>query len=97
MKRMFYAKETVDVCFVIDDENVKFKNLRKEAMEHLNGERKNHVPERFEIREVKSLSDLPKDWWNVCYWGDNEHDNCASDFLQDPEYKEYLRLKAKFE
>ncbi len=86
----------VDVCFVIEEENNPC-DLKSQAKYWLQEESRNVVPGRVVISEVKGLADLPKIWWSAPYWGDNDHDNCASDFLQDPEYVEYLRLKAKFE
>lgn len=100
MRRMFYAIETVDVCFVVDDDSNDVdnkRNIEKLAKEQLENERNNYVPGRFKVVESKSLTDVPKSWWDSTYWGENPHDSTVLEFLQDPEYKEYLRLKAKFE
>ncbi len=96
MKKMYYAKQMVDVCFAIEEGPSLF-NLNDLAKDYLKEEAKNHVPERFSLIEVKSLTDIPKSWWQATHYGSNPHDGTPADFLQDPEYIEYLRLKAKFE
>ena len=94
MKKMYYAKKVVDVVIVLEEsKTTDYHSFNGEVNHFLEEEGRNHVPKRLEIKEVKSLDDLPKDWWEATYWGDNENDQCPADYLQDSEYKEYLRLK----
>ncbi len=93
---MYYAKQIVDVCFAIEEER-NHCDLKHIAESFLKEESRSHVPEHFMIKEVLSLTDIPKNWWQATHYGDNPHDGTPADFLQDPEYKEFLRLKAKFE
>jgi hypothetical protein len=96
MNKMYYAKQVVDVCFVIEEGSSPC-TLNGIAKDFLKEEAKNHVPGRLTTIEVKGLADIPKSWWQATYYGDNPHDCTPAGFLQDPEYKEFLRLKAKFE
>jgi len=96
MLKMYYAKQVVDVCFVIEEGSSPC-TLNDVAKDFLREEARHYVPGRLTTVEVKNLTDIPKDWWSAIYHGENLHDNTPADFLQDPEYKEYLRLKAKFE
>ncbi len=96
MLKMYYAKKLVDVCFTFDDTN-SVTHLHREADRFLDEEVRHHVPESFSVVPIEKLNDIPKNWWEAIYYGENAHDNLVADFLQDTEYKEYLRLKAKFE
>lgn len=54
------------------------------------------VQGRVVIQEITSQEDVPKDWREASLWGIDDELN-ALQFLEDPEYMEYLRLKKKFE
>ena len=96
---MYYAKKVIDVVFVLNDDMTHHPmDLKRSAEKFLEEESRHHVPENLEIKEVSSLSDISnRDWWKACYWGENPHDNIVVDYLVEPEYKEFLRLKAKYE
>ena len=90
--KMYLATKKVDVMFLLEPE----ENLEKEAKYFLNLEEKNVVPGRITIKEITSIDDVPADWRDSNLWGTGS-DITPLEFLQDPEYAEYLRLKEKFE
>lgn len=96
MNKMYIIKAVSSNSAVfVADEHLNEISLRRKAIAFLQEEATNYHP--IEIKEVKKLDDLPKDWWEAIYYGDNPNEECPADFLQDPEYKTYLRLKKKFE
>lgn len=97
MKKVYYAKKEIDVVFLSDKEGFA---LEKEANKFLIEESKNHKISPLLIKELKTVSDVPNDWRDALIWGsDEEEDLSVAEALSDPdpEYKEYLRLKEKYE
>ena len=101
MKKIYFAQKTIDVVFVSDSKD---HHLSSEAERFIVEESRNRVPNRLLIREVKSKNDIPEDWLGSLIYGtdDGEDINTVEAlhklvFSKDAEYKEYLRLKAKFE
>lgn len=99
MKKLYHAKINVDVMFISD--KVKFP-LRQEAEHYSQEELRNLVPGRVVIKEIKAVSEIPESWREAHIWGDDE-ERTPIEYLKavakekDPEYKEYLRLKKKFD
>jgi hypothetical protein len=90
--KLYIATKNLSVMFLLEDG----KNLEREARHFLHEEDKNCVPGRIVIKEVTSLDDVPTEWMNACLWGTDD-EITPEQFLGDDEYKEYLRLKKKFE
>jgi hypothetical protein len=101
MKKIYYVQKIVDAVFLCD---AKENRIISEADRFIVEEAKNRVPNRFLIKEVKSKEDIPEGWHNSLIWGtEDDEDLTVMEALhklvlsKDSEYKEYLRLKAKFE
>lgn len=92
--KLYLATNVVTVMFLCEDG----KDLRKEAAHFVKEESNNYVPDRLTVKEITSLKDIPPEWSGDQYlWGVDGDDLTARDFIEDPEYEEYKRLKAKFE
>jgi len=91
--KLYLATKTITVMFLCDDK----KDSYKEAETFANEECKNIVPERLVVKEIKSMREIPKEWSGPeLLWGTDD-EITARDFIKDPEYEEYKRLKEKFE
>ena len=92
MKKLYYA--TLDVMFV-SDEMPTDKTTSSFLMEKLDC----YYPS---ATEITCIDQVPNVWKNALLWG-TPHDITVEQFLtaqrkeNDPEYTDYLRLKAKFE
>ena len=103
--KIYKAKTTIETVFVSNEEG----ELKEDAYYFLSEEGVDAAS--IEIEEVKSIKDIPKDWLKCCPWGQDEigsnNSLTAEDLLnkinkdkaklKDPEYKQYLKLKKKFE
>jgi len=96
-KKIYYAKETIEVVFVSNYE-LNTKLLRHDASKFISEESKNCHEGKLSIIEVKSINDIPKEWYRSLIWGTpDDVDMTAVEYLEDPEYKVYLKLKEKFD
>lgn len=95
--RMYYGYKLVDVVFTTPHRDE--ESILADAEDYLKEEWRTKVFLKPEVKEVTSIDDVPQNWTSALYWGDNANDETVSAFLkraEDPEYAEYLRLKAKF-
>lgn len=91
--KLYLATKEVTAMFLCYDESSLMKNANKFLAE----EERNMVPGRVSVKEIKLIDEIPAEWRKGgLLWGTDE-EITPEDFLQDPEYLEYLRLKAKFE
>jgi hypothetical protein len=106
MKKLYLATKkiqpkTQNVMFVYDERNNNC-SLNSAAQRYFEQEEYYHCmsvsKEELSISEISFINDVPKEWQDAILWGIDEEISPAG-FLSniDPEYKEYLRLKAKFE
>ena len=94
--KMHFATQTITVAFVVND-NLSQREIYNYARKYLKQEESHRDPSTIEIKEIHSLDELPKNWWETIYYGENPDDQYPVHYLKDEEYKTYLRLKEKFE
>jgi hypothetical protein len=100
MKKLYYARQVTDVMFVSDKEG---RALKKEADSFIQEETHNVVNGRLVINEVTMASEVPDSWRDAIVWGQDDDELNPIQYLKqiakknDPEYKEYIRLKKKFD
>lgn len=95
-KKLYKATLNMDVLFLAVAEPG--PQLDKLAKEFLKEELSNRVPGRINVVNVDSMSQVPEDWRDNLLWGTDDDITARGYFSEiDSEYKEYLRLKEKFE
>lgn len=102
MKKLYYVTGKIDVVFGSEKGG---SDLNTAAANFLFEEAKNGNIRHFQIKEIEKKSDIPSSWENALPWGFKEEsaDKTTIEWFEslrannDSEYKEYLRLKKKFE
>ena len=99
MKKLYLATRDHSVMFL---SNLRRRSgIMEEAHNWMDEQDSCHTPQ-IELTEIKVLSQIPDDWkGNVFLWGTDD-EITAEEFLKavkanDSEFREYLRLKAKYE
>jgi hypothetical protein len=91
--KLYLAVDTITVMFLCEEG----KDLYEAARRFADEEHKHYVPGRLAIKEIKSIDEIPEEWsGSQLLWGIDD-EITARDFIKDPEYEEYKRLKEKFE
>lgn len=106
--KMYLVTKTLYTMFVSDSKKKFQLELEGEQFleeEDANRNRRNTF--KVIIKEIKSMSEVPEDWKSgPIMWGQEKDDLTPEEFLKEQtkkskssskEYKEYLRLKAKFD
>ena len=101
---MYIAKAIVDVIFISEADG---SELIKDAQYNLLED--GAEPKNVSIKEIKSVKDIPEEWINAVPYGQDQMKQMLNTVqllvkikaenkkMDDPEYKQYLKLKKKFE
>jgi hypothetical protein len=107
-RTLYYATLKSDICVAVSG---KADLKSPESVKYIRSIIEKYFKEQFQltafpdldIKEVKTEKDVPKDWRNACFWGENENDETVKEFILSndeatkADYATYLELKARFE
>lgn len=104
MKKKMYLITKIAMTMFVSD--AKEENLESTASSFLEEEMAISMkPYKITVKEIKSMNEVPNEWKSgALLWGTTGNDMTPELFLQEntvkvnnKEYRDYLRLKAKFE